>query len=76
MAGSSLRKDTGVKATLYAECGAPEYWVVDLEANVVEVHTEVAGGRYVRSTRRSKGERVTLVRFPDVTIAMGDVLRP
>jgi Uma2 family endonuclease len=75
VAGSSLRKDTGIKARLYAECGVPEYWVVDLAANVVDVYTDVAEGRYTRSTQRSKSDRVTLVRFPDVTIALDEVLR-
>jgi Uma2 family endonuclease len=74
VSGSSLRKDQGVKARLYAESGVPEYWVVDTEANVVEVHADVVGGRYARTARRSKGDRVTLVRFPDVTIALSEVL--
>jgi Uma2 family endonuclease len=74
VAGSSLQRDMGIKTRLYAECGVLEYWVVDLAANVVHVHTDVAQGRYTRTTRRSKGERVTLVRFPDVTIDLSEVL--
>ncbi len=75
VAGSSLRKDSGIKARLYAECGVPEYWIVDLVANVVDVHTDVALGRYTRTTRHTKADRVTLVRFPDVTVDLGEVLR-
>jgi Uma2 family endonuclease len=75
VAGSSLRRDSGLKARLYAECGVPEYWVVDLVANAVEVHTEVALGRYTRTVRYTKGERVTLVRFADVTVELAEVLR-
>jgi Uma2 family endonuclease len=36
-AGDSLQKDRMVKARLYAECGVPEYWLVDLDAGLVEV---------------------------------------
>jgi Uma2 family endonuclease len=74
VAGSSLQKDLRLKARLYAECGVPEYWVVDLVANVVHVHADVAIGRYRRTTRHSKGERITLVHFPDVTIDLSEVL--
>jgi Uma2 family endonuclease len=37
----SLRKDRSVKAALYAEAAVEEYWVVDLEAEVVRVHRDV-----------------------------------
>jgi Uma2 family endonuclease len=34
------------KASIYAEGGAPVYWIVDLIARRVEVHTGPAGDRY------------------------------
>ena len=34
---TTLRKDRGYKAGLYARLGVPEYWIVDLEARRVEV---------------------------------------
>jgi Uma2 family endonuclease len=74
VADSSLRKDTGVKARLYAECGVPEYWVVDVKANEIEVRTQVVEGRYMRITRHGKGERIVLVKFPDVVIPTDHVL--
>jgi Uma2 family endonuclease len=74
VAGSSLRKDSGVKAHLYAECGVAEYWVVDLAARVVEVHSNIVQGRYTRSVRHARTDRLPLARFPDVTIDLGEVL--
>lgn len=38
VATSSLAKDLGIKARLYAAAGVPVYWVVDLSAEVVHVH--------------------------------------
>jgi Uma2 family endonuclease len=38
-ADSSLRKDREIKAGIYAESGIIEYWLVDINAEVVHVHT-------------------------------------
>jgi Uma2 family endonuclease len=35
---SSLRKDRGRKARIYAEAGLPQYWIVDLVHHTVIVH--------------------------------------
>lgn len=43
---SSLRKDLGVKAQVYAEAGVPTYWVVDLGHRVVHVHAEPSENGY------------------------------
>ena len=75
VAESSRRKDLGPKARLYAECGVPEYWVVDIAANLVLVHTEIVSGEYTRIAPCRKGEHVTLTGFPDLAIALDDVLR-
>lgn len=74
VAQSSLRKDRGVKGPLYAAAGIPEYWIVDLAANVIEVHTEPRGEAYGVVTRRVRGETIALVAFPDVRVAVSDVI--
>src|SRR5262245_25225828 len=38
VAETSLRYDRTVKLRLYAEVGVPEYWVVDCDAESIEVH--------------------------------------
>jgi Uma2 family endonuclease len=43
---SSRGLDLGTKAEIYAAAGVAEYWVVDLPARVVHVHSAPAGGRY------------------------------
>ncbi len=74
VAQSSLRKDRGPKARLYAECGVPEYWIVDVAGGLVEVHTDPVGDRYTRVQPCRAGDTIRLVAFPDVEIAAGDVL--
>lgn len=56
----SLRLDRGVKATLYARAGIPEYWIVNLRDATVEVHREpdAARGRY--GTRLTRSGQDTL----------------
>lgn len=43
---SSLRKDLGIKAGIYARAGVPEYWVVDPAHRLVHVHVDPADGTY------------------------------
>jgi Uma2 family endonuclease len=73
---SSLRKDRGIKAEIYAEAGVPEYWIVDLVHGVVEVRTEPVDGQYARMQTFRRGERIGLVAFPDLELAIDDFLPP
>jgi Uma2 family endonuclease len=55
VAASSLRYDRGVKAAIYAAAGIPEYWVVDVAGEVVEVRTRPAGGGFEDAREASAG---------------------
>ena len=37
---TSLRRDLGRKAAIYARAGVPEYWVIDVERHAVHVHRD------------------------------------
>ena len=75
VAESSLSRDRGLKQRLYAECGVPEYWVVNLVDRRIEVHVEPREGAYARVTPYRKGEVIRLQHFPDVEIAVDDILK-
>ncbi|MCU0701441.1 MAG: Uma2 family endonuclease [Myxococcaceae bacterium] len=62
VADSSLAFDRTVKASLYADAGIPEYWIVDLNDRQVEVRTKPVGGRYTRSEVFSPGESLAVPR--------------
>lgn len=48
VAQTSIRYDRAVKAELYARLGVAEYWLVDLNVDLVTRHTEPRDGRYQR----------------------------
>jgi Uma2 family endonuclease len=75
VAESSLRHDRGVKRRLYAECGVPEYWFVNLSERVFEVHSSPAGGDYTAVTRYAEGEAIRPSQFPDVELRVDDVIK-
>lgn len=74
VADSSLSYDRGRKAKLYAECGVPEYWIVNLVSRVVEVHREPGADGYGQVSVHLKGSRLQLLAFPDVELAIDDFL--
>lgn len=76
VASDSLTKDRQVKATLYARAGVPEYIVVNLVDDALEIHRapDAAAGRYRTLVTASRGERIQLESLPGVELAVSDVL--
>lgn len=70
---SSVVRDLGDKAALYAECGVPEYWVVDVNTRLIEVHTDPDRGTYRNRSTRTDSDRITLVAFPDIEIPVAAI---
>ena len=75
VAESSLAMDRGKKLRLYASCAVPEYWVVNLPERCIEVYTGPSPGAYAHCERYEHGQAIRLSGFPDVVIAVADVLR-
>jgi Uma2 family endonuclease len=75
VADASLRKDLRVKTEVYARAGVLEYWVVNLIDHRIEVHADAAGAAYNSITSARAGESIRLRRFPDVELAVADILR-
>ncbi len=74
VADTSGPLDRGVKLSLYAQAGVPEYWIVDLEKNVVEVHRSPSGDRYASVERLAPGNHVSPKAFPDVELEVSEIL--
>ncbi len=75
VAESSLAVDRGKKLRLYASCGVPEYWVVNLPERCIEVYTGPSAGSYARVERYERGQSIRLGVFGDVSFAVSDVLK-
>jgi len=75
VADSSLNKDRRVKTRIYATAGVPEYWVVDVSGRSIEVRTDPGEGSYRQVRVARPGESIRLQAFPDVELAVSDVLR-
>jgi Uma2 family endonuclease len=76
VAQSSLEDDRGWKATLYAGCGVPEYWIVNLVDDVIEVYREPGAAGYARITRHGRDEELRVPGFEDAVVRVREVLPP
>ena len=76
VADSSLKQDRLTKRAIYAAAGIPEYWIVSLPDDLVEVRREPEpdARRYARIMIARRGERIELAALPGVSVAVDDLL--
>jgi Uma2 family endonuclease len=76
VAASSLPQDRLTKAPIYAAAGIPEYWIVNLRQEHLEVHRspDRAARRYTVVEVARRGSRIALAGLPDVVVAVTDLL--
>jgi Uma2 family endonuclease len=77
VADTSLIQDRLSKAAIYAAAGIPEYWIINLRDDRVEMFRAPDRGaaRYAETRLLARGERVELAQLPGATIAV-DALLP
>ena len=76
VARSSLRQDKGPKALLYGLSDVDEYWIVDHVHGVVEVYRDRHEGEWRAKSTHQRGDTIAMLAFPDVQIAVGEILPP
>jgi Uma2 family endonuclease len=64
---STLRYDRDVKTELYARCGVPEVWVVDLRASRVHVYQSPRAGKYA-DVRKVEIGRLPIGALPGLVV--------
>lgn len=74
VAQASRSRDLGIKATLYAAAGIPDYWVVDVIRNRVTVHRDPVDRTYRSVTTHDHGE-LRPIHHPGVAIDVDRLLR-
>ena len=74
VADSSLQYDRSAKLSLYVDARVPEYWIVNLVEDVVEVYREPHQGDY-ESKQVLKGEEsVATLAWPELEVKAKDLL--
>jgi Uma2 family endonuclease len=73
VADTSLRYDRLVKQRLYAEAGVPEYWIVDVNGEGLEVYREPGPGGYRQVQRVPREGTIAPLAFADVVLAVADI---
>jgi Uma2 family endonuclease len=74
VADSSVEKDRDVKFPIYARAGIPEVWLLNLVAGRLEVHRHPTSDGYRDVHRLQRGESVVPQAFPDLVLAINDLL--
>ena len=76
---SSLSYDRSLKGAIYAQAGISEYWIWNLVDGLLEVYrdpgTPVRGeAAYQTKLTYHRGESVVPLAFPDIEVAVDDIL--
>ena len=74
VAESSLRHDRTKKLAVYTSGGFPEYWIVNLQDEVLEVYRDPAEDTYLSHTTLGKGETVAPLARSQAEINVADLL--
>lgn len=74
IADSSLTFDQNQKLRLYALHNVPEYWLLNLNDNCLEVYLKPHGEVYAEKNTLYKGDSITLSQLPGISIQVADIL--
>jgi Uma2 family endonuclease len=74
VADSSIRVDRRRKLPMYARAGIPEYWIVDLNTDRIEVYRDPVRARYRSVTLLARGDVVSPQFAPDFVVDVTTVL--
>lgn len=74
VADTSFEYDRDIKLPAYARSGVPEVWLADLPAETIRVHTEPVNGVYRNARSYQRGDEITPLHFPDLSIEVTSIL--
>jgi Uma2 family endonuclease len=73
VADRSLPYDRTTKLRLYARANIPEYWLVDVRTEAVDIHRAPSGETYAEHRRAVAGDHVAPAALPDAGIQVGAI---
>ncbi|OAI12345.1 hypothetical protein A1507_02325 [Methylomonas koyamae] len=71
---TTLRFDRSQKLRLYATHHIPEYWIVNLIDNCLEIYRQPENGDYREQITLGKTDHIHLVSLPDIQVRVEDIL--
>jgi Uma2 family endonuclease len=74
VADTTVRYDSQTKLATYARAGIPEYWIVNLADNTIDVYRQPQRDSYAERARFQRGEKVALARFPDRLVEVSEII--
>ncbi|MFN8632344.1 MAG: Uma2 family endonuclease [Chloroflexota bacterium] len=74
VADSSIQIDRRRKLPMYARAGIPEYWIVDLNADRIEVYRDPLRARYRSVSILGRGSTVSPSFAPDLVVDVSRIL--
>ena len=74
VADESLRFDRTVKLPLYARARVQQVWLIDLQNNLVEIHSKPRGSRYQKIVSLNMGERLMIPELAGFSFRVEDFL--
>ncbi len=67
---TTIDDDRNVKSVLYGKAGIIELWIVDIEAQLIEVYRNPGANGYESIQQFRPGERISPLSFPDIVISV------
>ena len=74
VADSTLDRDRSIKQKIYANAKIPEYWIVNLPEDVVEVYRTPAGDEYQEVKVLTRHESISPLLLPDLLLSADKIL--
>lgn len=74
VADSTARFDRNIKAQLYARHGVMEFWMIDLNLQVLEIYREPSARGYRTKLERMAGDVVSPLAAPNVTFEVATLI--
>ena len=71
---TTLEYDRQIKLPLYARAGVPEVWIVNLNDERIETHTDPSGGVYQMTASAGRGEEVQARTVASLRLSVDEVL--
>lgn len=71
---TSLFLDRNMKFPRYAKSGIPEAWLIDIQNERVEIHTEPGNNGYSKVQTYQRGEEFSSVTMPEIKFSVSEIL--